>query len=118
MSRILFAAALGAALLGFSQAQAADQIQVAVSTAGLDMGTAQGAATFNHRLHTAAVKVCMESAGIDNEMAAETRIEGCVRDKTAAALASAPAGLAAAAKSEKTASHGLFSWLGRTGAAG
>jgi UrcA family protein len=56
----------------------ADVSEVSVSTADLDLGTAQGVATLRHRIHAAAKTVCLDafpSAGVSSEQVRMCRIE-------------------------------------------
>lgn len=87
----VFSLTVLAAVLTFGAAQAAPadkgQIRVAVSAAGLDLHTAAGAAAFDQRVKAAARTVCMESRGIDNDGAADSLLDSCVRQTVKAAMA-------------------------------
>jgi UrcA family protein len=80
---------------GFGAAQAApakpDLIKIAVSSSGLDLNSAGGVESFKHRMKAAALKVCMESGGIDNTLAGEYLLDDCVGRTVKAAMAAAPA---------------------------
>ena len=94
--RAVFAASI-ALCAGFSAAHAApakpDQIRMAVSSSGLDLNSAGGVESFKQRMRVAALKVCMESGGIDNTLAGEYLLGDCVGRAVKAAIATAPASM-------------------------
>ena len=91
LNRSIFSLTILAASLAFGAAQAQpvnnDQIRVVVTAAGLDLHTVAGTQAFDQRVKAAAAKVCMESRGIDNVLAADSLLETCVRQTFKAALA-------------------------------
>ena len=92
----LVAAALAVSIAA-SAAHAApakpDQIRMAVSSSGLDLNSAGGVESFKQRMRVAALKVCMESGGIDNTLAGEYLLGDCVGRAVKAAIATAPASM-------------------------
>ena len=94
--RVIFAIS-AVIVAGFGSAQAAapkpDLIKIAVSSNGLDLNSTTGVDSFKHRMKVAALKVCMESAGIDNTLAGESLLDDCVRSTVKAAIGAAPASL-------------------------
>lgn len=97
MKYLALIAMSGAMIAGIGSAQAAPapaMIKLAVTPAGLDLGSSAGVYAFSKRLRTAALQVCMQSAGIDNPDMGEYLLGDCIHRTAKAAIATAPAHLA------------------------